>query len=202
MNNITGLNTNYNKDVYKTNSNKEVKEKNVEEKKSDDVTVPNKTKGEYIVDTKTVNELLEESKRKTEEAKILFGKIFSNQANASGLSQGYDVMSKIEQSIKNYAETGTLDFEVSEEVAAKAREDVSEDGYYGVKQTSERILSFAKAISGGDPDKIEELRGAVNEAFTYVEDLFGGELPELSQNTYDAVMKGFDEWANPTETAQ
>ncbi len=200
MNNISGLNPSYNKNLYKATSNKATKNKETKNETNNDTKTQNKTSGEYIVDEKTVNELLEQSKRKTEEAKILFSKIFSNQANANGLAQGYDVMSRIEQSIRNYAETGTLDFEVSEEVAAKAREDVSENGYYGVKQTSERILSFAKAISGGDPDKIEELRGAVDKAFKEVEELFGGELPELSQNTYDTVMQGFDEWANPTQT--
>ncbi len=200
MSNINGLNTNYNNNLYNTTSAKKTEINDETEKSSNDVTVQNETKGEYIVDEKTVNELLEQSRRQTEEAKVLFSKIFSNQANANGLAEGYDVMSSIEQSIRNYAETGSLDFEVSEEVSAQAREDVSEDGYYGVKQTSERILSFAKAISGGDPDKIEELRGAVDKAFSEVEEMFGGELPELSQNTYDAVMQGFDEWANPSQS--
>ncbi len=206
MTTISNLSNSYSKDLYKSNkSNKsEIKETNQEVNKevsSEQKEIVN-TNSEYKVDTKTIEAMLEESNRKTEEAKALFGKIFSNQANTSYMAEGTDVLKNIESAIKNYAETGELDFEVSEEVSEQAREDVSEDGYYGVKQTSERILSFAKAISGGDPDKIDLLREAVDEAFGEVEELFGGELPQLSKDTYDAVMKGFDEWANPVEATE
>lgn len=81
---------------------------------------------------------------------------------------------------------------------AQAQEDVSEDGYWGVKQTSERILDFAKALTGGDPSKIDEMKAAFEKGFKAAEKLWGGELPEISQKTYDAVMKGFEEWKNPS----
>ena len=67
--------------------------------------------------------------------------------------------------------------------------------WWGVNQTSERILSFAKALTGGDPDKIEEMREAFEKGFKEATKSWGKELPEISQKTYDAVMKGFDEWA-------
>ena len=40
--------------------------------------------------------------------------------------------------------------EVDPEVKAQAQKDIAEDGYWGVEQTSERLLSFAKALAGGD----------------------------------------------------
>ena len=89
----------------------------------------------------------------------------------------------------------SLSVEDQERLIAKAQEDIGENGYYGVKQTSERILDYAKAITGGDPSKIEQMREMAQKAFDSVRDLMGGELPEISQQTYDAVMKGFDEWA-------
>ena len=76
----------------------------------------------------------------------------------------------------------------------KAKEAISEDGYYGVKQTSERILSFAKAIAGDDPAKIDEMRAAVEAGFKAAGDVWGKELPGICRDTYDAVMKGFDSW--------
>lgn len=91
---------------------------------------------------------------------------------------------------------------VDEATAKQAAEDISEDGYWGVKQTSERILDFAKALSGGDASKAEELRSAVEKGFKEAAKLWGGDLPEISQQTHDAVMKGFDQWvkeANGTE---
>jgi hypothetical protein len=44
------------------------------------------------------------------------------------------------------------ELEVDPEVAKQAEEDVSEDGYWGVEQTSERLVSFAKALSGSNPE--------------------------------------------------
>ena len=98
---------------------------------------------------------------------------------------------------------GVLDgsIEVDPATAAQAEEDVSEDGYWGVQQTSERILDFAKAISGGDSSKAEAMRDAIKEGFDAAAKLWGDELPEISQKTYDAVMKGIDEWAEEGKTA-
>lgn len=84
--------------------------------------------------------------------------------------------------------------QVDDATRAKAQEEISEDGYYGVKKTSERILDFAKALSGGDPANIATLRKAVEDGFKAAEKMWGGELPQISKDTYDAVMKGFDEW--------
>ncbi|MDE6749703.1 MAG: hypothetical protein K2K21_11690 [Lachnospiraceae bacterium] len=78
---------------------------------------------------------------------------------------------------------------------AQAQKDVAEDGYWGVKQTSERILDFATALTGGDPDKIEEMREAFKKGYKQAEKTWGGELPDISKQTYDAVMKGFDKLA-------
>lgn len=78
---------------------------------------------------------------------------------------------------------------------AQAQKDVAEDGYWGVKQTSERILDFATALTGGDPDKIEEMREAFKKGYKQAEKTWGGELPDISKQTYDAVMNGFDKLA-------
>lgn len=86
-------------------------------------------------------------------------------------------------------------FEVDAATKAQAQKDISEDGYWGVKQTSERILDFATALTGGDPSKIEEMREAFKKGYKQAEKTWGGELPEISKQTYDAVMKGFDKMA-------
>ncbi|MCL2003921.1 MAG: hypothetical protein FWG72_07960 [Oscillospiraceae bacterium] len=85
--------------------------------------------------------------------------------------------------------------EAQDALIARAKEDIGEDGYYGVKQTSQRILDFAKAITGGDPSKIEDMRKYIQKGFDEVEKMFGGKLPEISYQTLNAVMKGLDEWA-------
>lgn len=78
---------------------------------------------------------------------------------------------------------------------AQAQKDIAEDGYWGVKQTSDRIIDFATALTGGDPDKIEEMREAFKKGYKQAEKTWGGELPEISKQTYDAVMQKFDKLA-------
>lgn len=87
------------------------------------------------------------------------------------------------------------DFTIDAAAKAKAQEEISENGYWGVKQTSERILSFAKALTGGDPAKVEEMRAAFEKGFSQATKAWGQDLPSISNDTYDAVMSGFDKWA-------
>ena len=86
------------------------------------------------------------------------------------------------------------DFEVSADVKAQAQADIAEDGYWGVEQTSQRILDFAKALSGGDVSKADELLDAFKKGFEQATNAWGKELPEISQNTYKAVEEKFAAW--------
>ena len=86
-------------------------------------------------------------------------------------------------------------FTVDPATKAQAQADIAEDGYWGVSQTSQRILDFATALTGGDPDKIEEMRSAFLKGYKQAEKTWGGNLPDISKQTYDAVMKGFDDMA-------
>lgn len=91
-------------------------------------------------------------------------------------------------------------FTVTAAAKAQAQEAISEDGYWGVKQTSDRIIEMAKALTGGDPDKIEEMRSAFEKGFKEATKTWGQELPEISSQTYDAVMEKFDKWAEESGT--
>lgn len=90
-------------------------------------------------------------------------------------------------------------FTVTAEAKAQAQAAIAEDGYYGVEQTSERIVDFAKALTGGDASKAEEMREAFIKGFKQATKSWGKELPEISQKTYDAVMEKFDAWAGKDE---
>lgn len=83
-------------------------------------------------------------------------------------------------------------FEVDEATKLQAQKDIAEDGYWGVNQTSDRIIDFAKALTGGDPSKIEDMREAFKKGYKQAEKTWGGELPEISKQTYDAVLAKFD----------
>lgn len=84
--------------------------------------------------------------------------------------------------------------QVDEATAAQAKEDISEDGYWGVKQTSERIFDFAKALSGGDEDKMSDMLDAFKKGYEQATGAWGKELPSLCQDTYDAVEAKFKDY--------
>jgi membrane-associated HD superfamily phosphohydrolase len=92
---------------------------------------------------------------------------------------------------KNFSANGGT---VDEAAVKQAQEDISENGYWGVSQTSSRILDFAKAICGNDPDKIDEMQQAFEKGFSQATKAWGDTLPSLSQDTYTAVIQGFDDW--------
>jgi hypothetical protein len=85
---------------------------------------------------------------------------------------------------------------VTDEEIAQAQADIAPGGYWSAEETSNRLVDFAKALSGEDPEKIGVLQDAFKKAFKEIEEMFGGTLPDISYDTYDMTMKKFDEWAN------
>ena len=62
-------------------------------------------------------------------------------------------------------------------------------------------MDFAKALAGNDPSKAQQLLDAFKEGYKKAEEMWGDKLPDISQRTYEAVEKKFNEWMNPvTET--
>lgn len=90
----------------------------------------------------------------------------------------------------------------SPEDIARAKADIAEDGYWGVEQTSDRLVSMAIALSGGDTDKADELKAAIQKGFKKATAAWGEELPQISKDTLDATMKKMDDWKNGVTTAE
>ena len=86
------------------------------------------------------------------------------------------------------------DYTVTEAAKLQAQEDISENGYWGVEQTSDRILDFAKALSGGDVSKADELLDAFKKGYEQATGAWGKELPDISKETYKAVEEKFEAW--------
>lgn len=94
------------------------------------------------------------------------------------------------------------DYSVDEETAKQAQADIAEDGYWGVEQTSDRLVSFAKALSGGDPDKADSLIEAVKTGFEQATKVWGGELPDICKKTLDATLEKLNNWKNPPSESE
>ena len=80
-----------------------------------------------------------------------------------------------------------------------AQEAISENVYYCVDQTSDRIVQIAKSLSGGDVSKADELLDAFKKGYKEATGAWGKELPEICKKTYKAVEEKFDAWKNGTE---
>lgn len=137
----------------------------------------------YTPNTELVNKLKADAEARTAQLKSLVEKLISGQGNAIGTAD--DMWAILRKG----------DFTVDAATKAQAQADIAEDGYWGVEATSDRILDFAKALTGGDPSKIEEMREAFEKGFKQATETWGGELPEISQKTYEATMAKFDAWA-------
>lgn len=90
-------------------------------------------------------------------------------------------------------------FTVDAATKTQAEADIADDGYWGVNQTSDRIVDFAKALAGNDSSKAEELLNAFKKGFSEATKSWGKSLPDISQRTYDAVVEKFDKWKNGEE---
>lgn len=126
-----------------------------------------------------VQQLKQDDLNRRSQLSTLVQKMFSGQAGVAKLA---DLFSP--ENLKN----------VSPAEIAQAKEDVSEDGYYGVKQTSQRLFDFASALAGDDVEKMKEMQAAMEKGYKNAEKAWGGKLPDICQETLDAANKLFDDY--------
>lgn len=69
---------------------------------------------------------------------------------------------------------------------------VSEDGYYGVKNTSKRIADFVIKGGGTDVERLKAGRAGVLHGFKASEKAFGGQLPDISYSTLKSALEQID----------
>lgn len=135
-----------------------------------------------------VAKLKADAEAQTANLQSIVEKLMLGQSKSSSIASGDDMWTFLASG--NYT--------VDAATKAQAQQDISEDGYWGVNQTSDRIMDFAKALAGNDSSKAEELKEAFEKGFKQATKTWGKDLPSISQDTYDAVEKKFDEWINGT----
>ncbi len=80
----------------------------------------------------------------------------------------------------------------------QAQKDIADDGYWGVEQTSDRLVSMAQALSGGDTSKADTLIAAIKKGFDEATEAWGDKLPDICQKTIDAAVKKMEAWSDGT----
>ena len=158
----------------------------VYEKSSDQTSGTVTKKTDYAL----INKLKADAEERTSQLRSLVEKMMTKQGVAIGTAH----------SMWSFLAKG--DFTVDEATRAQAQADIADDGYWGVDQTSDRILDFAKALSGNDPEKADLLLDAFKKGFKEATKSWGQDLPDISQRTYDAVVEKFNKWKNGTEETE
>lgn len=136
----------------------------------------------YKRDTATIERLKQEAELRSKNLRDLVHKMLMKQGQT--VNEATDIYALLRE--------GKL--EVDPETRAQAQKDIAEDGYWGIEQTSDRLVSFAKALTGGDPSKAEEMINAVKKGFEEAAKAWGGELPEICKNTIDTAIKKLEAW--------
>lgn len=77
---------------------------------------------------------------------------------------------------------------------AQAKADIADDGYWGVEQTSDRLVSMAQALSGGDASKADEMIAAVKKGFSQATKAWGDDLPDICKQTIDSAVEKLTNW--------
>ena len=128
--------------------------------------------------TSEISELKQEADKATENLRTLVEKLILKQNKKTeyiARNEEYEFGTKLEE-------------------VKQANLALYEDIEFGVKAVSDRIVNFAMAISGGDKEMLPELRAAIEKGFAEARKVLGGELPDICQQTYKAVMDKLDQW--------
>lgn len=91
---------------------------------------------------------------------------------------------------------------ITELTPKEAQDLISDDGYFGITQTSDRVANFVFSFSGDDLELLEKGREGVVQGFEEANKLFGGELPEISYKTQERTLALIDEKINSLKNPQ
>lgn len=120
-------------------------------------------------------------------------------------SDGYDqlrsyVVSLLEeQNVETKIQIGDEEIDLSQIDSEQAAALVADDGYFGVEQTADRIVDFSIALAGNDPSRLAAIREGIEKGFNDALEAFGGWLPDISYQTFDAIQEKLDNWASSFE---
>ncbi|WP_158333265.1 hydrogenase-4 component G [Campylobacter concisus] len=76
--------------------------------------------------------------------------------------------------------------------SGEANDLISENGFFGITNTADRIASFVLNGAGDDVEKLKTGREGVAKGFEDAKKIWGGELPEISQKTIEKTLETLD----------
>lgn len=92
-------------------------------------------------------------------------------------------------SLKDIGYEGKPITELSEDEATQL---VSNEGFFGVNETSKRVSDFVFNFSNDNLEIIEQAREGIIKGFEQAQELWGGELPQISHDTQAKTLEIID----------
>ena len=127
---------------------------------------------------------------KNQQLQNLVDQLLSKQANK------YTSFAQLFEDVKN----GKIS--VDPTTVAQAQKDIAEDGYWGADQTSDRLVSMAQALSGGDTEKADKMIAAIKKGYEQATNAWGGKLPDICQRTIDLATKKLESWRDGLSSSE
>ena len=138
-----------------------------------------------------VKQLKADAEQRQSQLMSMVEKTLHGQVGTFGVASGNDVWKTL----------ASGNFKVDAATKAQAQRDIGEDGYWGVKQTSQRLFDFASALAGDDVNQMKKMQSAMEKGFKQATAAWGRDLPSISKQTLDAANKLFDDYYKSKETA-
>lgn len=85
---------------------------------------------------------------------------------------------------------------VDPETQAQAQKDIEPGGYWSVEETSNRLVAFAKAVAGDDPQQADKMIRAIEKGFDMATKAWGAKLPQISHDTLATTKEKLQVWRN------
>ena len=139
-----------------------------------------------------VEQMKADAAQRKEQLINLVQKTLSGQISAFGKATGDNIWQMLSGG----------NFTVDAATKAQAQKDISEDGYWGVKQTSQRLFDFASALAGDDVDQMKKMQEAMGKGFKLATGAWGKDLPSICQQTMDAANRLFEEYYKSKENEE
>jgi hypothetical protein len=126
-----------------------------------------------------------------------------SQGALSGSQQVLDFLSgKESEGGMNLSNIGYTGKPITDLTPNEASALLSDEGFFGITQTSDRVANFVLSFSGDDLEILQKGREGVVQGFEEALKMFGGELPEISYKTQERTLALIDEKINSLKNAQ
>lgn len=122
---------------------------------------------------------------------------FATQSGLFGIASTHiptnlkDILSGIDLSSIGYNGKNLNDLSQSE-----ANDLISENGFFGINQTSQRIADFVLLSASDDIDKLKAGREGILRGFDEAQKIWGGNLPDISHTTIQKSLQAIDKKLN------